>query len=255
MLFFFELATNCYKLLLKSPAVGRTDNTSSKRHTRAAHDPILPVFFCLYRHSFGTITSNDGLKVTVSAPPPLHSISNIQMAKSYLHFLKTVSLPWPIITPPPTPLSDAQTTTYSWMSPRQTKLLKPAINPLHHCHISISSEPVEMVESFTIDKLSFDHHTTDICKSCQQRLSSTQKNRTLSVTPHLLLLLYRSITEPIFPYCSACFFTMLTVTNRDSTNHTHPSPHWHCHHMQNVYHSTWPQLPLELMLYATYMWP
>ena len=63
------------------------------------------------------------------------------------------------------------------------------------------------------NKLSFDQHTTDIQKRSQQRLSAIRKLKGLYVAPHLLLLLYQSIIQPILLYCSTCFFTMLSVTN------------------------------------------
>ena len=64
------------------------------------------------------------------------------------------------------------------------------------------------------NKLTFDQHTTDIQKRSQQRLSAIRKLKGLYVAPHLLLLLYQSIIQPILLYCSTCFFTMLSVTNR-----------------------------------------
>ena len=64
------------------------------------------------------------------------------------------------------------------------------------------------------NKLPFDQHTTDIQKISQQRLSAIRKLKGLYVAPHLLLLLYQSIIQPILLYCSTCFFTMLSVTNR-----------------------------------------
>ena len=61
------------------------------------------------------------------------------------------------------------------------------------------------------NKLTLDQHTTDIQKRSQQRLSAICK---LHVAPHLLLSLYQSIVQAILLYCSTCFFTMLSVTNR-----------------------------------------
>ena len=90
-----------------------------------------------------------------------------------------------------------------------------------HCPTSINSQPVELVDSFkylgiTLDnKLNFDHHTTDTHKRCQQRLYPIRKLRSLSVKPHLLLLLYRSIIESILLYCATCYFTMFPLTNRN----------------------------------------
>ena len=84
----------------------------------------------------------------------------------------------------------------------------------------INTQTVETVDTFkylgiTLDnKLSFDQHTTDIQKRSQQRLSAIRKLKGLYVAPHLLLLLYQSIVQPILLYCSTCFFTMLSVTNQ-----------------------------------------
>ncbi|KAJ0008551.1 hypothetical protein NQD34_015966 [Periophthalmus magnuspinnatus] len=47
-----------------------------------------------------------------------------------------------------------------------------------------------------------------------QRLSVIIKLKGLYVSPHLLLLLYKSIIQPILLYCSTCFYNMLTVKNR-----------------------------------------
>lgn len=63
--------------------------------------------------------------------------------------------------------------------------------------------------------MSFHHHTIDIHRRCQQRLSVIRKLRSLSVKPHLLLLLYRSIIEPVLLYCATCYFTILSLTNRN----------------------------------------
>ena len=86
--------------------------------------------------------------------------------------------------------------------------------------IIINTQTVETVDTFkylgiTLDnKLSFDQHTMDIQKRSQQRLSAIRKLKGLHVAPHLLLLLYQSIIQPILLYCSTCFYTMLSVTNR-----------------------------------------
>ena len=92
----------------------------------------------------------------------------------------------------------------------------------------INSEPVEIVESIkylglTLDnKLNFDKHTTDIHKRCQQRLSAIRKLKALSVAPQLLLLLYKSIVQPVILYCSTCFYNMLTTSNKNTlTRITH----------------------------------
>ena len=90
-----------------------------------------------------------------------------------------------------------------------------------HDPIHINNKAVEMVEhhkhlGLTIDnKLSFGLHTMDIYKRGQQRLCAIRKLRALSVAPHLLLLLYQSILQPILLYCSPCFYNMLTVSNRN----------------------------------------
>ncbi|ROL46907.1 hypothetical protein DPX16_20559 [Anabarilius grahami] len=55
----------------------------------------------------------------------------------------------------------------------------------------------------------------DIYKRSQQRLHILRKLHALSVTPHLLLLLYISIIQPILLYCSPCYFNMLSITNRN----------------------------------------
>lgn len=47
-----------------------------------------------------------------------------------------------------------------------------------------------------------------------QRLSAIRKLKGLHVAPHLLLLLYKSIIQPILLYCSTCFFNIITVKNR-----------------------------------------
>ena len=92
----------------------------------------------------------------------------------------------------------------------------------------INSEPVEIVESIkylglTLDnKLNFDKHTTDIHKHCQQRLSAIRKLKALSVAPQFLLLLYKSIVQPVILYCSTCFYNMLTTSNKNTlTRITH----------------------------------
>lgn len=88
-----------------------------------------------------------------------------------------------------------------------------------NCPTSINGQPVEMVESFKYlgivldNKLHFVHHITDIHKRCQQRPSAIRKLRALSAKPHLLLLLYQSIIEPILRYCATCYFTTLTLSN------------------------------------------
>ncbi len=67
----------------------------------------------------------------------------------------------------------------------------------------------------TLDnKLTFNQHITDIQKRSQQRLSAIHKPKGLYVAPHLLLLLYQSIIQPILLYCSTCFFNILSVTNQ-----------------------------------------
>ena len=94
-------------------------------------------------------------------------------------------------------------------------------SPQPHHPIITNNETVETVDHFkylglTIDnKLTFEHHTTDIHKKGNQRLSAVRKLKGLHVAPHLLLLLYTSIVQPILLYCSTCFFNMLTVKNRN----------------------------------------
>lgn len=87
--------------------------------------------------------------------------------------------------------------------------------------IVIHDKPVERVNHFkylglTLDnKLTFEQHVTDVYKRSQQRLHILRKLQALSVTPHLLLLLYTSIIQPILLYCSSCYFNMLSITNRN----------------------------------------
>ncbi|KAK0146583.1 hypothetical protein N1851_014087 [Merluccius polli] len=52
--------------------------------------------------------------------------------------------------------------------------------------------------------------TTSIKKG-NQRFPAVRKLKGLHVAPHLLLLLYTSIVQPILLYCSTCFFIILTV--------------------------------------------
>ena len=92
----------------------------------------------------------------------------------------------------------------------------PGLNPL-----LIHDKTVEQVDSFTYlgltldNKLRFDQHITSIHKRFQQRLHVIRKLRSLSVAPHLLLLLYKSIIQPVLLYCSACYFTLLSMPNRN----------------------------------------
>lgn len=87
--------------------------------------------------------------------------------------------------------------------------------------IIIHDKTVERVNHFkylglTLDnKLTFEQHVTDIYKRSQQRLHILRKLHALSVTPHLLLLLYTSIIQSILLYCSPCYFNMLSITNRN----------------------------------------
>ena len=95
-----------------------------------------------------------------------------------------------------------------------------------HAHITtlncafIRGQPDEQmkVNSFkylglTIDnKLNFNKHVITTHKRAHHRLYVIRKLKSLSVAPHLLLLLYKSI-QPILMYCSPCFFTLLTVTS------------------------------------------
>jgi len=64
------------------------------------------------------------------------------------------------------------------------------------------------------NKITFDQNTNYILKRSHQRPSAIHRLKGLYVAPHLLLLLYQSIIQPILLYCSICFFHMLTVTNR-----------------------------------------
>lgn len=88
-------------------------------------------------------------------------------------------------------------------------------------HISIHGQSVEQVSTFkylglTIDnKLNFNEHATITQKRAQQRLYIIRKLKSLSVAPHLLLLLYKSIIQPLLLYCSPCFFNILTVTSKN----------------------------------------
>ena len=90
------------------------------------------------------------------------------------------------------------------------------LNPL-----LIHGKTVEQVDSFTYlgitldNRLRFDQHITSIQKRFQQRLHVIRKLRSLSVAPHLLLLLYKSIIQPVLLYCSACFYTILPMPNRN----------------------------------------
>ena len=90
------------------------------------------------------------------------------------------------------------------------------LNPL-----LIHGKTVEQVDSFTYlgltldNKFRFDQHITSIQKRFQQRLHVIRKLRSLSVAPHLLLLLYKSIIQPVLLYCSACFYTILPMPNRN----------------------------------------
>jgi len=58
--------------------------------------------------------------------------------------------------------------------------------------------------------LYFNQHTLEVYKYCQQRLTSIRKLGHLSVQPRLLLL-YRSIIEPVLTYGAICLFHMLCV--------------------------------------------
>ncbi len=90
-----------------------------------------------------------------------------------------------------------------------------------HPSIDINGEMVERVQHFRYlgitldDHLSFNQHILGMYKACQQRLTVLRKLKQLSVQPHLLLLLYRSIIEPVLMYGAICFFHMLTVVNRN----------------------------------------
>ena len=87
--------------------------------------------------------------------------------------------------------------------------------------IVINGEPVEQVDSFKYlgvmldDKLSFKEHVTAVQKKSQQRLYVLRKLRAFYVDPLLLLCLYRSIIESLLIYCSICYYTALSVKNRN----------------------------------------
>ena len=115
--------------------------------------------------------------------------------------------------------------------------------PSPQCPTIINTQTVETVDTFkylgiTLDnKLTFDQHTTDIQKRSQQRLSAIRKLKGLYVAPHLLLLLYQSIVQSILLYCSTCFYTMLSVTNRvKHSSKNHRTPHSQPHRIKQQVH-------------------
>ena len=83
--------------------------------------------------------------------------------------------------------------------------------------IVINGEPVEQVVSYKYlglnldNKLSFTHHTTAVQKKCQQRLHVLRRLRSFNIDAKLLLLLYRSIIEPLLTYCNICYFPLLSI--------------------------------------------
>ncbi len=84
-----------------------------------------------------------------------------------------------------------------------------------HPSIDINGEMVERVQHFRYlgitldDHLSFNQHILGMYKACQQRLTVLRKLKQLSVQPHLLLLLYQSIIEPVLMYVPFVFFICL----------------------------------------------
>ncbi len=82
-----------------------------------------------------------------------------------------------------------------------------------HPSIDINEEMVERVQHFRYlgitldDHLSFNQHILGMYKACQQRLTVLRKLKQLSVQPHLLLLLYRSIIDPVLMYVKIVFFS------------------------------------------------
>lgn len=88
-------------------------------------------------------------------------------------------------------------------------------------YIHINSKVIEQVNTFKYlgialdNKFTFEPHITDIHKRSQQRLHALRKLSVLHVAPHLLLLLYKSIIQSILLYCSCCFYTMLSIPNRN----------------------------------------
>lgn len=87
-------------------------------------------------------------------------------------------------------------------------------------HMSVNGIIIEQVDTLkylglTYNKFTFEHHIMDIHKRSQQRLHVLHTLSALHATPHLLLLLYKSIIQSILLYCSSCFYTMLSVSNRN----------------------------------------
>ena len=87
--------------------------------------------------------------------------------------------------------------------------------------IVINGEPVKQVDSLKYlgvmldGKLSFTEHVTAVQKMSQQRLHVLRKLRAFCVDPLLLLRLYRSIIEPLITYCSICYYSALSLKNRN----------------------------------------
>ncbi len=68
------------------------------------------------------------------------------------------------------------------------------------------------------DHFSFNQHILGIHKGCQQRLTVLRKLKQLSVQPHLILLLYRSIIEPVLMYGAISFFFFICLQPLIGTN-------------------------------------
>ena len=87
--------------------------------------------------------------------------------------------------------------------------------------IVINGEPVEQVDSFNYigvmldGNLSFTDHVTAVQKMSQQRLHVLRMLRGFYVDPLLPLRLYRSIIEPLINYCSICYYSALSLKNRN----------------------------------------
>ena len=95
------------------------------------------------------------------------------------------------------------------------------LNPL-----LIHGKTVEQVDSFTYlgltldNRLRFDQHITSIHTRFQQRLHVICKLRSLSVAPHLLLLLHNHYsTCPAALFCMVLLYTVNAQQKQTSQNH------------------------------------